>query len=67
MPENNGLGDSGGGGNFLCGGSLEALAREEVEGDFEELAAAVFGGETLGHGTIVSQCLLTMKGVGWCL
>jgi len=43
MAEDNRLVDAGRGGNFLGGGSTEALAREDIEGGFDELAAAIAG------------------------
>ena len=48
VAEDDGLGDSGGGGDFLGGGAFKALAGEEIERGFEELAAAVGGGKTGG-------------------
>jgi len=64
VPENNGLCDPGGGGDFLSGWCLGSLAREEVEAVSRSWTAAVLGGEALGsvaHGTIVSQRLLTCQ------
>ena len=43
MAKDDGFGDSGGGGDFLGGGAFEALAGEEIQRSFEQLAAAVGG------------------------
>src|ERR1022692_3272250 len=51
VAEDYGLGDAGGGGDFLGGGASESLAGEYVEGRFEELQAAVAGREAEGWGT----------------
>ena len=69
VAEDDGFGDAGGGGDFLGGGAGESFAGEEVERRFDELKAAVAGGEAEGWGTgsftgsIVSQYLLTVKRV----
>jgi hypothetical protein len=72
VAEDNGFGDAGGEGDFARSGAAEAAFGEEVDRDFEELAAAVFaghagvgwlcrGGNSVGHASIVSKYLLTAQ------
>ena len=50
VAEDDGFGDAGGGGDFLGGGAAESFAGEEIERRFDELPAAVAGGEAVGCG-----------------
>ncbi len=66
VAEDDGFGDAGGGGDFLGGGAAEAFAGEKIDGDVDELAAAVVGGHAGlvrfgGTGMIVSKYLLICK------
>ena len=57
MAEYDGLGDAGRGGDFLGGGASVAFAREDIERSFDQLTAAVAGGESLGSGAGIDHLL----------